>query len=70
MKERSKLIDQAARGLWIDMESKLSDIAKGFTCSMEVNHFLASFSLYAAIQINLEMGARNVPSKPKDKILP
>ncbi len=69
MIERSKLINRAARELWVDMESKLSDITKNFTCTMEVNHFLSEFSLYAAIQINCEIGARNIPSNPDVKIL-
>ncbi len=71
MKERSKVIDNMARDLWVEMENKLQDIGKNFSSTMELNHFLATFSNYAAIQISLEMGTRDITSTPnceKDRV--
>jgi len=67
MIEHSRNISLAARDLWVGVEKQISDIGKGFTCTMEVNHFLAEFSMYAAIQLGCEMGARDTPIKPNIK---
>jgi hypothetical protein len=67
MIEHSRNISLAARDLWVGVEKQISAIGKSFTSTMEVNHFLMEFCMYAAIQLGCEMGARDTPTQDEER---